>query len=106
MVRGVSALPGGVRQRESRLVPPAEHGLELRRAGLEGHCRCLASVFAERLGLRPPGVGQGLDGCSVSHARASSDHPQAAGSRRSLPLAVGISLEGIGEARIALAAAD
>ena len=69
MVSGVAALPGGLRQREGRLVPLPERGLELGRAAFERHGRRLAPVPAERLGLRPPGDWQGLDGRAARCAR-------------------------------------
>ena len=75
MVSGVAALPGGLRQREGGLVPLPERGLELGRAAFERDGRRLAPVPAERLGLSPPGRGQGLDGCTAGHARPSALSP-------------------------------
>ena len=69
MVSGVAALPGGLRQREGGLVPLPERGLELGRAALERDGRSVAPVPAERLGLRPPGDWQGLDGRAARCAR-------------------------------------
>ena len=80
MVSGVAALPGCLRQREGGLVPLPERGLELGRAALERDGRSVAPVPAERLGLRPPGGWQGLDGCtrrSCASVRVHSQSPSA-----------------------------
>ena len=109
MVSGVAALPGGLRQREGRLVPLPERGLELGRAAFERDGRSVAPVPAERPGLRPPGDWQGLDGRAARCARtfgSISSAPPPARSPRSFPVALGVSAERVGEGRVPFAAPD